>query len=122
MRGERQIIKSVRQLCAAVRGKRQKKMKTVGPKMKTAVYKIDGKNGLHARPAGAMVNAAKQYSAAITVTLGEREADGKRLISLMTLGARAGDELKITAAGEDEAAALPAVISALEQAFAAERG
>lgn len=89
--------------------------------MKTAVYRIEGKHGLHARPAGALVAAAKRFGAAISVSLGDREADGKRLISLMTLGARAGDELKITAAGEDEAAALSAVTAALDSAFAAER-
>ncbi len=89
--------------------------------MKTAVYRISGKHGLHARPAGAFVNAAKRYGAEIYVSLGEREADGKRLISLMTLGAHAGDELKITAAGDDEAEALTAVIEALDSAFASER-
>ena len=61
--------------------------------MKFFTYKIDGKNGIHARPAGALVNTAKGFSSNITIKNGNRDADAKRLFSVMSLGAKHGDEL-----------------------------
>ena len=84
--------------------------------MKTFSYTINSKNGMHARPAGALVNAAKEFSSDIMVTKGDRDADAKRLFSVMSLGARCGDELS----GGDEEAAAKAVANALDRAFAAD--
>lgn len=65
--------------------------------------------GLHARPAGAIVNAAKQFSSDILIRRlsaeGAKEADAKRLISLMSLGARKGETITFYINGPDEAAA-----------------
>ena len=65
--------------------------------------------GLHARPAGVIVNAAKQFSSDILIRKlsaeGAREADAKRLISLMSLGARRGETITFYINGPDEAAA-----------------
>jgi phosphocarrier protein len=70
---------------------------------------ITNSSGLHARPAGAIVNAAKQFSSDILIRRlsaeGAREADGKRLISLMSLGARKGETITFYINGPDEAAA-----------------
>lgn len=88
--------------------------------MKTFTYKINGKNGMHARPAGALVNAAKGFSSEIKIRKGDRDADAKRLFSVMSLGARAGDELEFFIDGGDESAAAQAIADALDRAFAAE--
>ena len=65
--------------------------------------------GLHARPAGVIVNAAKQFSSDILIRKlsaeGAKEADAKRLISLMSLGARKGETITFLINGPDEAAA-----------------
>ena len=42
--------------------------------MKEFVFKILDKNGLHARPAGAISAKAKEFSSKITVSTDEREA------------------------------------------------
>lgn len=90
--------------------------------MKTFTYKINGKNGMHARPAGALVNAAKGFSSDIKIRKGDRDADAKRLFSVMSLGAREGDELDFIINGGDEEAAAGAIIAALDRAFAGEIG
>lgn len=70
--------------------------------MKEFVFKILDKNGLHARPAGAISAKAKEFSSKITVSSDEKEADAKRLLSLMSLGAVSGKELHFSILGEDE--------------------
>ena len=74
--------------------------------MKEFVFKILDKNGLHARPAGAISAKAKEFSSKITVYSGEKEADAKRLLSLMSLGAVSGTELCFHIEGEDESVAI----------------
>ena len=65
--------------------------------------------GLHARPAGRLAALAKQFSSSITVRMGNKEADAKRLLSLMGLGASEGAELWFCAEGADEEAAMEAL-------------
>ena len=71
--------------------------------------------GLHARPAGVIVNAAKQFSSDILIRKlsaeGAKEADAKRLISLMSLGARKGETITFYINGPDEAAAADALLA-----------
>lgn len=72
-------------------------------------HKLNCIGGLHARPAGAIVNAAKQFSSDILIRRlgaeGAHEADAKRLISLMSLGAREGETITFYINGPDEASA-----------------
>ncbi len=77
--------------------------------MKAFTYRIEDQNGLHARPAGKLANCAKQFTASIRVGTAEKEADGKRLLSLMSLGAVQGTELHFSAEGEDEEEAATAL-------------
>ena len=70
--------------------------------MKQFSYQIEDPNGMHARPAGALATFAKRFASDVRVTLGEKEADAKRLLSLMSLGARCGSTLTVQALGEDE--------------------
>ena len=64
---------------------------------------------LHARPAADFVRTAMRFDASIVVAAGGREADAKSLLSVLALGAKAGTELRLSADGEDSAAALDAV-------------
>ena len=61
--------------------------------MKEFTYTIKDEHGVHARPAGLLASAAKGFAASISVECREKTADGKRLLSLMSLGARCGDSL-----------------------------
>lgn len=70
--------------------------------MKQFTYRIQDPNGMHARPAGALATFSKQFSADIRVLANGKEADAKRLLALMTLGAVTGTELVFTVTGEDE--------------------
>ena len=70
--------------------------------MKRYMYTIQDPNGMHARPAGALVTFAKQFSSDIRVSANGKEADAKRLLSLMGLGATCGTELSFEVEGVDE--------------------
>lgn len=70
--------------------------------MKEFKCTVQDKNGLHARPAGMLAALAKTFESDVTVKAGLKEADGKRLLSLMSLGAKHGTELLFTISGKDE--------------------
>jgi phosphotransferase system HPr (HPr) family protein len=73
------------------------------------VVELPGQVDLHARPAADFVRAAMRFDAAITVALGEREADAKSLLSVLALGAKGGTALRLRADGEDAASAVDAL-------------
>ncbi len=73
--------------------------------MKEFSYTITDPNGMHARPAGKLATFAKQYTSQIKVEYNGKEADGKRLLALMSLGAVCGTQLKFTISGDDEESA-----------------
>ena len=64
---------------------------------------------LHARPAAQFVRAAMGFSAGIRVRAGEREVDAKSLLSVLSLGAKGGTELRLTAEGDDAPDAVDAL-------------
>lgn len=66
--------------------------------------------GLHARPAAQFVKTAKRFSSEIIVVKGERQANAKSSLKIMTLGARKGDILTIRAKGDDAEEAVDALV------------
>ena len=76
--------------------------------MKRIVYTITDENGIHARPAGKIAAAAKNYTSVIRLILPvtDKSADAKKLFAVMGLGACKGDTIHIEAEGEDEDAAI----------------
>lgn len=77
--------------------------------MKEFKYKINDPIGLHARPAGLLVKEAMAFKSKITISSNGKEADGKRLLSLMSLGIRQGMEIVCLIEGEDEEEAYAAL-------------
>jgi phosphotransferase system HPr (HPr) family protein len=65
--------------------------------------------GLHARPASQFVQTAKQFASDITVAHGEREANAKSILGVLTLGANQGAVITVRADGEDADQALAAL-------------
>jgi phosphotransferase system HPr (HPr) family protein len=61
---------------------------------------------LHARPAGTFVRTAASFVATIEVHVNGRQANGKSILEILGLGADGGAELKISASGDDAAAAV----------------
>ena len=71
--------------------------------------------GLHARPAARFVKTAKEFSAEITVIKGDKEANAKSPLKVMTLAAKKGDEITIRADGEDAEEAVDALVELISQ-------
>ncbi len=65
-------------------------------------YTIKDELGIHARPAGMLVKEADKFKSEIIIHLNDNQADAKRIFSIMALGVKCGDKLRITASGEDE--------------------
>ena len=76
---------------------------------------IEDKAGLHARPATALVALAKSFSADVAVEHNGQCADGKRLMSLLQLGVRQGDRIRLLAKGHDAQQAVQALQEAIER-------
>ncbi len=70
---------------------------------------IENPTGLHARPAKIFVNTAKQFKSDIRVHHGEKKANAKSMISMLTLGVESGSRIRVVVEGEDEGAALAAL-------------
>jgi PTS hybrid protein len=55
--------------------------------------------GLHARPAAMVARAMTGFDASVTVHFGDLTADGRSVLALMGLGARGGDQVRVSATG-----------------------
>lgn len=74
--------------------------------------------GLHARPAADFVALAKQYKSRVTVgRAGEDPVNAKSIIMLMSGAFTQGEQITITAAGEDEAEAAQALAALVATGF-----
>lgn len=74
--------------------------------MKEFSYTIKDELGIHARPAGILVKEAKEFSSEISIEKDGKKGNMKMIFSLMGMGIKCGDTVKITIEGEDEDAAL----------------
>ena len=78
--------------------------------MKKFEYVITDGLGIHARPAGLLVKAAKALDSAVTVeTSGGKSADATRLMAVMGLGVKGGDTVIVTIEGGNEEASAAAM-------------
>ncbi|MFD2421079.1 dihydroxyacetone kinase phosphoryl donor subunit DhaM [Amycolatopsis pigmentata] len=78
---------------------------------------LANEDGLHARPAALLARSLTGIDAEVTVSLGEQRADAHSMMSLMSLGARAGDTITVHAHGAQAAQALRAVKELAERNF-----
>ncbi len=80
--------------------------------------KIINTNGLHARPATRFAEVANKFNSEIFVrTESKEEVNGKSIIDLLTLGAKKGTEIFITAEGEDKEKALDVLEGLINDRF-----
>lgn len=70
--------------------------------MKEFKYTIQDQLGIHARPAGMLVKKAAGFKSAITLESGAKKADAKRIMAVMGMGVKHGQELTVRVEGEDE--------------------
>ena len=81
---------------------------------------VTSRLGLHARAAANLVRVASQFKSSLTLQRldgNAEEADAKSILSILTLAASRGTDLKIIASGEDEQEALEAVVSLFSRDF-----
>lgn len=82
--------------------------------MKTINHTVKDPNGIHARPAGILVNTAKKFSSDIKLVSGDSIGDCKRIFTVMGMSLKAGDAFTVEITGEDEAAAAEAIAAVLD--------
>ena len=70
--------------------------------MQSFMYTVKTPVGLHARHAGLLVRETSRYQAEVTISKGEKTANGKGILSLMGLGVKQGDVIAVTVDGPDE--------------------
>lgn len=68
-------------------------------------YIITDEIGIHARPAGMLVKAAKAFSSKIVIKANGKEAEATKLMAIMGLGVKNGDGITVEVTGDDEAVA-----------------
>jgi phosphocarrier protein HPr len=79
---------------------------------------IINKLGLHARAAAKFVGVAGKYACQIRVGRSpESMVDGKSIMAVMMLAAGKGTELQLSTEGEDEQAALDALVELINNKF-----
>jgi phosphoenolpyruvate-protein phosphotransferase len=93
-----------------------------GGKRREACLTIALAHGLHARPAALIAQSLKGLAAEVELVVGERRANARSVVSIMALGLRQGDELRVVALGREAEAALVALAAGLEQARLRETG
>jgi phosphocarrier protein FPr len=81
--------------------------------MKEIQLIIRNHTGLHARPARALVNLAKQFTAEINIQHGPKKANAKSMVSVLALGVVGGSHITVRANGQDEDNALAEIESAI---------
>lgn len=74
--------------------------------MITKKIKIQIKDGLEARPVAVLVQVASQFSSSIYVESGNRKVNAKSIMGMMALGLDTGEEVLVSAEGDDEANAM----------------
>ncbi len=77
--------------------------------MKRFTYTVADPVGIHARPAGLLAKKASEFESKITLIKGDKSADTRRLMMLMSLGIKCGDEITVQIDGADEAQAAEAL-------------
>lgn len=74
--------------------------------MKSFEYTITDPVGIHARPAGMLVKEVKNYASSVTIVKGDKKADARKLMILMSLGVKCGETVTVEVEGADEEAAV----------------
>lgn len=83
--------------------------------MKTFNYTITDEIGIHARPAGLLVKEAKKYESSIVIKKGAKAAEARKLMAIMGLAVKCGENVEIEVSGTDEDTACEAMRTFFEK-------
>ncbi len=82
----------------------------------SAEFVVPNEHGLHARPGAMLVNTIKRFNSEITVTNlngSGKAVNGRSLMKVVALGVKKGHRIRITARGDDAAAAIEGIGQAI---------
>ncbi|MCL2267465.1 MAG: HPr family phosphocarrier protein [Treponema sp.] len=79
--------------------------------------KVINRAGIHARPSALLVQTTKNFNSNVFIQKGSDQINAKSIMGIITLGASYGTELKIIAEGDDEEAAIEALVKLFESKF-----
>lgn len=89
--------------------------------MPTRTVTIASSVGLHARPASLFVEQASESGLDVTIGRpGEEPKDATSILGVMTLGAKHGEEVELSAEGENADAVLDGLVALLSRDLDAE--
>ena len=66
-------------------------------------------NGVETSPIALLVQTANRFSSSIYIESGDKKVNVKSIMGMMTLGLDAGEEITLSANGEDEEAAMAGI-------------
>ncbi len=75
---------------------------------------VKNESGLHARPAGVLVQEAKKCSSEVRIVVGDKTITVKNILKLMAAGIKCGTEIEVQCEGENEAADLEKIVGLIE--------
>ena len=83
--------------------------------MKEIKYVVTDPLAIQARTARLIVKMAAGFKSAITIDNGVKKADAKRIMAVMGMGIKQGNEITVTVEGEDEDTAAAAIETFLKE-------
>jgi phosphocarrier protein HPr len=89
--------------------------------MTSESVKVVNQLGIHARAAAKFVHLATRYEARVRVARDRREMDGKSIMGILLLAAARGSTITISADGQDEDAAVKALVALVQSGFGEDR-
>ena len=78
---------------------------------------ISNKLGLHARASAKLTKTASGFRSEVFISRGDRRVNAKSIMGVMMLAAGLGVDVEIDATGEDEQAAVNALVALIEDKF-----
>ena len=78
---------------------------------------ISNKLGLHARASAKLTKTASGFRSEVFISRGDRRVNAKSIMGVMMLAAGLGVDVEIDAAGDDEQAAINALVALINDKF-----
>lgn len=78
---------------------------------------VKNRAGIHARPAGMIVTLANKFTSQIFIEKDNDKINAKSIMGLITLGVLCNTQIKVSATGNDEQAAVEALVKLIDNRF-----
>lgn len=78
---------------------------------------IQNKTGIHARPAGLLTKETMKFKSQCLIIKNGNKYNCKSIMSILSMGAKQGEEVDLEISGQDEKEALMAIVALFESNF-----